>query len=266
MSFIPFTMVAENEAGDTLILTDQTYWICEYSGLNAPKAALYSSAMAGMNGAKYIGSRLNTRNIVLTFTLLHEIADARQKIQKFFRTGEYVKLVYAGTKHCWIEGYVETTSVNQFASTPHKQVMQVSILCYDPELKDTESTTIAVADFVDDGVFNYGGDIPTGLDIDLSFTGAVTKVIFSLWGKTLTINETFASGDTLHICTERGKKVVEKTSSSVTTNIIGKVQFGSQWLELHVGANEIGYNAADITERGRMSDITYTFTPKYEAV
>ena len=123
-----------------------------------------------------------------------------------------------------------------------------------------------MADFVDDGVFNYGGDIPTGLDIDLSFTGAVTKVIFSLWGKTLTINETFASGDTLHICTERGKKVVEKTSSSVTTNIIGKVQFGSQWLELHVGANEIGYNAADITERGRMSDITYTFTPKYEAV
>ena len=265
MSFIPFTMVAENQDGDALILTDQTKWICEYSGLNPPKAALYSSAMAGMNGAKYVGSRLNTRNIVLTFTLLRDIPTSRNKLYEFFRTGEYVKLVYAGTKHCWIDGYVETIQADQFKETPHKQVLQVSILCYEPELKDTEETIIAVADFTGDEVFNYGGDIPTGFDIDVSFTGSVTKVVFSLWNETLTINESFASGDTLHICTVNGKKAVEKTSSSVTTNIIGSVQFGSKFPQLRTGANEIAYNGADATEKSYMT-VVYTFTPRYEAV
>ena len=262
---IPFTLNAYKEDGSALVLTDQTKWICEYSGFNPPKAALYSTAMAGMNGAKYQGSRLNTRNIVLTFTIFKDIPSSRLALYDFFRIGQYIKLEYRGNRNVWIDGYIETIQNDQFKSTPHKQVLQVSILCYDPDFKDLDSITVAKASG-DIGVsVNYGGTAPTGFDIDVTFTGSVTKLVFVVKSDVLTIVENFASGDTLHICTVKGKKEVKKTSSGVTTNILPSVQYGSKFPQLWSGNNHIRFNPVNATELGHCS-INYTFTPRYEEV
>lgn len=262
MNFRPFEMIAEKSANDALILTDQKNWICEYSGLNPPKAALFSSDMAGMDGAKYQSSKLNTRNVVLTFTLLRDIPDSRLKLYEFFRTGQYVKLVYAGTRNVWIDGYVETISADQFKNTRHKEVVQVSILCYDPLLKSTEDVEI-VPDSAST-TFNYGGDVVSGLDIDIEFSGSVTDVILTDGsGNTMTVKGSFVADDKLHICTVRGKKAVEKDVEGTITNMIGSVQFGSSWLQLHPGENTISYSA---TSGDEYMSLVYTFTPKYEAV
>lgn len=262
MNFHPFEMIAEKSASEALVLTDQKKWICEYAGLNPPKAALFSSDMAGMDGAKYQSSKLNTRNIVLTFTLLRDIPESRLELYKFFRTGQHVKLIYAGTRHVWIDGYVETIAADQFKKTSHKEVIQVSILCYDPLLKDTESVVITPASTSE--TFNYGGDVPGGFDIDITMSGAVTDLILSDGiGNTMTVKGSFVSGDVVHIRTIRGQKSVTKDVSGTITNIIGSVQFGSVWLQLQPGENTITYSAT--SGAANMSPV-YTFTPRYEAI
>ena len=264
---IPFTLNAYKEDGSALVLTDQTKWVCEYAGFNPPKASLYSSNMAGMNGARYQGSRLNTRNIVLTFTIFHDIPTSRLELYDFFRIGQYIKLEYRGTRNVWIDGYIETIQNDQFKSTPHKQVLQVSILCYDPDFKDVESVSVTKAANAIYTNFNYGGTVPTGFEANVTFTGSVTKLAFrnGVAGDLLVIVDTFASGDSLYVCTVKGKKAVKKTSGGITTNILSSVQYGSGFPQLKCGSNSIMSMPASNAEMTNFG-VTYTFVPRYEEV
>ena len=264
---IPFILNAYKVDGNALVLTDQSRWICEYAGFNPPKASLYSSAMAGMNGAKFQGSRLNTRNIVLTFTIFHDIPASRLQLYDYFRIGDYVKLEYRGNRNVWIDGYIETIQNDQFKSTPHKQVMQVSILCYDPDFKDLDSVSVAKDPNSPTLSVYYGGSVPTGFEADFSFTGAITKIALrvGIAGGILTINEAFDSGDFLHISTVKGKKTVKKTSGGSTTNIMSSVQYGSTWPQLKSGNNSI-VCAVGVNDDPQNYSAVYKFTPLYEEV
>lgn len=254
----PFSLIAEKENNDAIILTNSNDWVVQFTGFNPPKAALYSTEMAGQNGAKYQGSRLNTRNVVLTFTILRNVQASRLLLSKFFRSGEKIKLVYAGLRRVMIEGVVETYAADRFKNT-RKQIVQISLICYEPELMATEE--IEVTPSSGSATFYYGGDLPGGFTIELACSGAVTNpVISDASGNSLTITDSFVADDVITINTVRGHKAAISSNDGTDTNLIGKVAYGSVWLQLMPGENTISFTAdsgaANITA-------VYKFTPRF---
>ena len=255
---------------DFLELTALDGLMVQYTGLSHPAAVLYTAQIANMNGAMFQSSRLNTRNIVLTFTLLSNIEQNRRIIYRYFRTGGKVTLIYRGTRNAWIDGYVETMSLDQFKATPHKQVVQVSIVCPDPLLKCEESHNVHFDLPNDNDHFfnmNYGGDYAYGVKIKVNFrlnASVVNPYFYNEYDDpqtngTLTINETFDSKDVLEICTIKGQKSVKKTrtdnGTTTVTDLMGKIDYPAKWLQLvpsfnkvHIGASADGYGIyGDIT-------------------
>ena len=225
----------------------------QYTGLSPSAAVVYTANIASQNGSVFQSSRLNTRNIVLTFTLLSNIEDNRRIIYKYFSTGEKVTLYYYGTRDVWIDGYVETMNVNQFAETPHKQVIQVSILCPDPLLKSIEDISFTNLSGGQDHVINYGGEHAYGLKVKMVFSGNTTNpYIYNRQDEPLEdglvrVMGSFTANDTLEICTIQGQRSVVKTTtsggSSAKYNMITDLDLPIKWTRIHPDYNVIRISA-----------------------
>lgn len=159
MASSPFTLIAENEYGESVNLTsDLSEILCEYSGFDPPTSDLLSLSMYNMRGSAYIGSHLQNRAITLTINIFKNVTAWRTNLYKIFRCGHKVTLNYStengasvgsaivgqtvlgGTVSRSIEGYVETVEVPQFDAPKGsiKEVMQVGIVCFEPCWKSPE--------------------------------------------------------------------------------------------------------------------------------
>lgn len=225
----------------------------QYTGLSPSAAVLYTANIASQNGSMFQSSRLNTRNIVLTFTIFSNIEDNRRIIYKYFSPGEKVTLYYYGTRKVWIDGYAETMNANQFAETPHKQVIQVSILCPDPLLKSIEDISLTNLSGGQDHVINYGGEYAYGLKVKMVFSGNTTNpYIYNRQDEPLEdglvrVIGSFTANDTLEICTMQGQKSVKKITTSggstATYDMMTDLDFPIKWTRLHPGFNELRISA-----------------------
>lgn len=279
----PFTLIAENERGDQLDLTATTDWVCQYDGLNPPKATINGSTIAGMDGGIFQSAKLSVRNIVLTITLLRNIPDNRIKLYQYFKTRRKVKLYYSGTRNVYTEGYVETVSAPQFKKG-YTEVMQISILCHDPYLYDVEEShgetavvtskfefpfsieedepivvgTIAVDVATD---IYYDADIDAGLDIRLMISGGVVNPYIEDLnsGKKMTLEADLENGDVIDISTHNGRKSIRKGEE----NFIDKMTTDSKWIQLEPGDNMIRLGAETGAE---YMSAQYTFRRQYEAI
>lgn len=248
-----------------LELTAMDGVMVQYSGLNPPAAVLYSTPLAGANGSVYNSRRLNTRNIVLTFTLLSHIQDNRLLLYEVFKTGGKVRLEYHGSRHAWIEGFVETIQANQFEKA-RKEVVQVSVICYDPLLHsvDTNTYTKAYNSNSTDWVINYGGDVPSGLDITIAFSGSVTNpYIYNQYdmkhGNGIEITGAYSNGTEILISTYTGKKDITYLGNS----IVNDITLPADWFRIMQGKNNIRFGASSGSS---YMTVTLDIVEQYEGV
>lgn len=280
-----FEAKIENVKGEILTLTgnEGNFQIISITGLNPPHAQINTSTIAGMDGAKFNSSKLDTRQIVITLRLngQGEIVETnRQMLYTFFSTKEWCKFYYKNAnRDVYIEAYVQTVDCNLFQN---KQTMQIAILCPQPyfknmnEIIDDISKVIAAFKFpfafgsvgatnpsvqilsgTDDAIpfsiletnritdiYNESSVI-TGLIIELSFSDNVNqvKIINTETGEYMTLNYNFLANDIVTINTNKGSKSVTLLRNGITSNIFASLQAGSTFFQLALGDNYFSYTA-----------------------
>ena len=244
---------------ETEDLTNIDGLMVQFTGCQPPQAVFYSTPYAGANGASYNSGRLNTRNIVLSFSLLSNQEANRLRIYSLFRTGSKVRLEFITHRRAWIDGFVESITENR-SSAQRKQVIQVSIICYDPLFKALDWNKITVQGTSAGVTFplNYGGDVPYGIKAKITFSGTYVEEPFlknntdnvGNWGGIRIIEpdgehpSTFAAGDTMNICTIDGQKEVYKLdTNNVRTNLLNRLQQPIGWFKIIPGSNSFTFDA-----------------------
>lgn len=159
-----FTLKIENSRGDLIQLSqnESSYQITNIEGLNPPEAEVYTSAVANMDGQKFKSSKLQMRNIVITFKVNGEVEKNRLNIYKYIGTKKWCKIYYKnGIRDVYAEGYCETIECPLFEM---KQEMQLSIVCPDPYLQSIESIYTDISKVI--GLFEFPFAIEkTGIEI-----------------------------------------------------------------------------------------------------
>lgn len=271
-----FIAKIENSNHEILELTgNEANWqVVSITGLNPPPAQINTTAIAGMDGAKFNSSKLETRNLVITLKLnggQSTVETNRQQLYRFFRTKDTCRFYFRNTnRDVFIDGLVETCEVDLFELG---QAMQISIICPQPYFKAVdeiiEEMSSVVALFVfpfaideDDpiafseldvtretDIFN-DAEAETGAVFTATFAASVSslKIVDTSTGETFQVNYNFVENDILTINTNKGEKSVSLLRSGVRYNLFGYMVRGSIFFQLLPGDNYFRYEADGGTE------------------
>lgn len=292
-----YTLKIESKTGALLELThdESNYQVVSITGLNPPKANIYTSAVASMDGAKFKGSKLDMRNIVVTVRLNGDAEANRLFLYRHLRSGKWCKIHYSnGSRKVFIEGYCETLECDPFTDN---EIAQISIVCPQPYFKNAEAMVIdiskAVASFefpftfgadgamydpepaTDDAIEfstiqkdnvvnirNYG-EIETGVVITIENLGnsAITNPMIynDATGDYIKVNLSLSKGHKLVINTNKGEKSVKLDGESV----MYALDAGTTWFVLDVGDNLFSYSADANPEN---LGVVFEFNALYEGV
>ena len=279
-----YNLSVKNTSGDILRLTrSNSYAITGVEGLT-PVAANINTSTAGINdGLVYNSARLGYRNIVLTIRITQDAEKNRIKLYNYFQTKQFCTLYFSNdTRDVYISGYVETFECDLFTLG---QTAQISIICPNPYFKSTTETVnsgsavTAAFEFptefngvefsteTTNTIFNIPnkGDIVTGMDISINFTGDVSTPVIrnALTGEFFRLNRDFVAGDKVTINTRNGEKSVILTHFGVDFNIINALDAAASWLQLRRGNNMLYFGANSGTEN---MQITFTHTDLFVGV
>jgi predicted phage tail component-like protein len=216
----------ENSRGDIITLTgrESDYQILSITGLNPPSAHLNTSSIAGMDGALFNSSKLNTRNIVITAKINGNVEENRQELYRFCPTKTKVRFYFRNNhRDVYIDGYVDNVECNLFTNDER---MQISIICPNPYFMDTEDTQvdgssitalftfpfsidignpIPFSMYVLDSVINLynDSDDQIGMLIDIDVNSSVDEILIrnTDTGDSFTLAYSFVSGDHITINT-----------------------------------------------------------------
>lgn len=290
-----YKIVARNPK-DELLEMDIRY--PEKSGINVKNitgitplgAEIYSTPFGALDGGIYVGSRVPSRNIVLTLGMYEEITqteevksieDARLKVYNFFRIKDWVNLViYTTNRILQVTGYVESTETDIFSEN---ETATVSILCIDPWFYSSDHSNLSFSGTrpaftfpfrseydstipserlvfgtisIDTRtVIEYEGDIKTGFNMRVNFTGTdfhniyfynmdtrermnmYTDQIERITGMPL------GPGDELQISTISGKKSAYLLRNGEYRNVISMIDKNADWFQLTKGKNIFAFSS-----------------------
>lgn len=242
------------------------------TGLDPVKATVNTSPFGSVDGVAYTGSNVAYRNPVLT---LHPNPDwntwsyesLRRLLYRYFMPKLQTRLVFYSTDMPPVEiyGYVEDTNVNQFSKDPE---IQVSIICPDPYFTAINPTIIGGQSDHDDNsptVIQYNGDIATGINVQVSRVSDPAPAVIGIQigdpsASYFNVAASVDVNDYFSMSSLQGNKFVRSVSltSGVITNLLAKIQDGSDWPILQPGAN----NFAVITDAGAQ-DFELTYYERY---
>lgn len=242
------------------------------AGLDPVKATVNTSPFGSVDGVAYIGSNVTYRNPVLT---LHPNPDwnnwsyesLRRLLYRYFMPKLETRLVFYSDDMPTVEiyGYVEDATVNQFSKDPE---IQVSIICPDPYFTAVTPTIVtgqSDRDNTSPAVIQYNGDIATGINVEVTRVSdpAPTSVGIQIGDPSASYFNAAASVDSATYFAMNsipGNKFVQTVSltSGVTTNLLSKIQEGSDWPILQPGQN----NFSVITDKG-VQDWQLTYYERY---
>ena len=258
-----FDAYLQNSNGDVLTLTgrEDKWKITSITGLNPPQAQVNTATVAGMDGALFNSSKLNTRNIVITLYLVGDIEANRQEVYFYARTKERCTFYFANNnRDVYIDGYIDNVECNLFNNG---QMMQISIICPYPyfkalsEIVDNISKMQAAFTFpfsinYDDPVIfsffdeSYVGtiindsDSECGLIIEMMFNAAVSSIMISnaeIDDEYMVLTYAFQDDDVVRVNTTKGEKSITLTRDGETINIFSALEKGSTFFQLKQGVN-----------------------------
>lgn len=220
-------------------------------GLDPVKAAVNTSPFGSVDGVAYTGSSVPSRNIVLT---IHPNPDwhnwtfesLRRVIYSYFMPKMLTRLVFTSDDISPVEiyGYVEDVSVNPFSKDVE---IQVSIICPDPYFTDV-TATLVTGDTTDGSnpiEINYEGSIEAGINVEVlrKSDPAPTHIAIQIGESVISYFNAAASVDATKyflMNSVPGAKYVRNVAwnTGVITNLLSKLQTGSQWPTLKPGLND----------------------------
>lgn len=281
-----FTLIAENKYGQKLELThNDAYVITGIDGISPSDAVINSTRNASADGSVYNSSYVDNRTITITLSVNSPAEDNRINLYKYFKAKYPVRLYYKNAhRNVYIDGYVESMPIGYFEK---KEVVQIVIFCPNPYFNNVEDSvtefanTINLFEFpfaieaegipfsemavnVETNVIN-NGDIETGVIIQILAIGSVTNPSFynMRTGEFFIIDMELEQGDVVMINTRKKEKSVKLTHEGITSNIVGKIRFGSTWLQL-VPDDNIFVATADLLPENMLCE--FYLVDQYEGV
>ncbi len=258
-----FSCRIENYTNDILTLTqnEDNFQLLSIEGLNPPNAQINTSAIAGMDGARFNSSKLNARNIVIYIKLRGNIEENRLRLYSFFVAKEWCRFYYKnGRMDIFVEGYVETIECDIFTNN---EVMQISILCPDPYLKSVQeilddiSKTVKLFEFPfaieypyiefsrieDNRIVNVGSSFASGVIIDIDIYQPVNKIeiLKTDTNEKFVLEYDFLTDDKVVINTNKGQKSVVLIRGDGKINLFTSIEKGSVFFQLKNGDNYFTY-------------------------
>lgn len=285
-----YTAQIENAGGEVLTLTgNETNWqIISITGLNPPNAQINVTNIAGLDGAKFNSSKLNTRNIVIMLKLNGNVEENRQLLYQYFRTKETCTFYFKNeNRDVSISGYVETVECELFSSG---EILQASIICPYPYFKAIAEIIADISNELAAFTFpfsiNIGEPIPfslyisnrvtnvennseseTGIIIQIDVLDSINSIQIKNTdsGETMTLNYSFQENDRVIINTNKGQKSIQLIREGETINIFSAMAQGSVFFQLKVGTNHFGY----LIDSGANDEdvfITFNYSNVYRGV
>ena len=166
----------ENAGGEVLTLTgnEPSWQILSITGLNPPNAQVNVTNIAGLDGAKFNSSKLNTRNIVIMLKLNGNVEANRQLLYRYFRTKEACKFYFKNeNRDVFIAGYVETVECDLFSNG---EILQASIICPYPYFKSMAEIIADISNEVAGFVFPFSINIGEPIPFSMYISNKVTNV------------------------------------------------------------------------------------------
>lgn len=132
-----FTLKIENENGDRLELTHNPNYNVKVTGLEPVKADITTAKVANRNGVRYVSSRKQPRNVVITVYINEPVEANRIELYKYVKSKEWLRIYFKNkSRDVYVDGYVESFECDLFKQT---QTAQISVICPNPQLIDVES-------------------------------------------------------------------------------------------------------------------------------
>lgn len=183
------------------------------TGISPADSDIYMTPFGTIDGAIYSGSRVPSRNVVLTLGMYPKersngrsgtIEDSRLILYNYFRIKDPIDLIfYTDNRDLILSGYVESNDVDIFSDS---ETATVSVLCVNPWFKTvgypingfvgsrgcftfpfkSKQGGITYPDLLKFGnvsidtrmTINYKGDITTGFQISITFLGSLFHNIY----------------------------------------------------------------------------------------
>ena len=244
-----------------------------------------------IDGVIYQGSKMSSRNIVLTIRDKENHKDNRELLYRLFKpNSKGVLRYYENDEVKKINYYVESVDVT---GNYNSRQATVSLICTDPFFYDNEETIKYLAEWHGNFEFEHQfisnkeeigyrslvknlniqnltprNDIGLNIEITSIGTAKNLKIIHNEQNKTISIGTdekefNMMAGDVVNIITEKGNKNIILTRENVATNINNYLSEDSEFIQLGVGDNHIGYDASEGVSNLSFK-IAYTF--KYNGV
>ena len=283
-----FDLTLENEKGKQIKLTNsKDYAISEIDGLNPPSASIVTSETSLFDGAKFVSSKTETRQLDIAIAIQRNAEENRIALYDVVRIKQYIKVLYKnGKRNVFIEGYVSDFSIDYFAQT---QEATISILCPEPYFKDAEEIIAGVNLIITKFTFPFAiestkkvtlgeyeevleanvvndGDVQSGMVIEIHANGEVKNPV--IYNRETTeffgLDIELEQGDSVYINTTVGQKSVQLFRDAEYTNIFNYIKQRSTWLQLAQGDNIFTYEADEDTTSNM--DVTFTYRHLYQGV
>lgn len=279
----------ENKNGEVLLLTgdEPRYQVIDITGLNPARAQINTVSTAGLDGARFNSSKLNTKNIVITVKINGAVEENRINLYNYFRTKEWCRFYYSNdTRDVYIDGYVEGVECGLFS---RKEIMQISIICPYPYFNALSEIVADISNTLKLFVFpfsiNQGDPIPfseysenrttkifndceseIGVIVEIDFGDVADAIIIKnvTTGEEFELDYAFEVGDVVTINTNKGQKNVYLMRSGEKINMFPALKHGSVFFQLAAGINTFGYLADG--EENKDIRITFTYRNQYRGV
>ena len=130
----------ENKYGVQLELTHNPNYTVTATGLNPVASNIVTAPVANFGGERYVSSRQQKRNIVLSIYVHEPVEANRINLYKYIKSKDWIRIYYKNnTRNVYIDGYVESFELNHF---DQRQTAQVSIICPQPNFIDMNTNVI----------------------------------------------------------------------------------------------------------------------------
>ena len=276
-------------------------YIKNIDGLGPPSASINTQDVATIDGALYVGSRLESRNLTIELGMMDRpsVELNRLKAYRYFPTKRPVSVVVVTDNNkVKIEGYVESNEPDIFSD---EESTKISIVCPDPYFYDIEPTQKNFSDsiplfefaFSNESVTEnklimselrtdtrslivYPGDGDTGINIRIKMLTDVrtfamydvfTRKAMKLYGNKMpsSLGTVFKKNDVIEINTVKGNKYVNLIRAGLSTNIISALDKKATWFQLTPGDNIFAYAADDGTNDEKVV-VTFIYNVAHEGV
>lgn len=227
------------------------YKLEEISGLNGFENNINLLDLAGKDGSIYSSSKIPSREIVATISIVGNVEANRLALIRALRHNRNCTLFFqTDNRHVYIEGRAKNTDINAFSE---KQAGQIAFICANPFFHEWNNTETSVSPGNNYTVVTNNGDIPVGFRAGINLTsisGNPTQIEIekndSSGTHKIVINypSGFQSGDSIVIQNEfqDDKKKVVLNRDGQSINLISAIdRVATEWFNIDLGNNNIRF-------------------------